>query len=328
MIQETRPIPLGSIVAEDSLYRLSGTAGKVDTTDPRHLLLLRSLERLGMQTPLLVQTSDTGELHLMEGFRRLEAARGLGWETAPCRVLPPDIPLPERLDLLLSCRWGRLQSGIVPKSRFLNLALGLGLPRKNVLSRIMPLLQLEGHEWVLRHCEAVAALPAGVLDYCELKGFSLKQCTHLSRHPGELLELVFAWRERLGLTASIVAELLEHIRDYLRAHHLTTKDFLDLPNLREVMDAPCSVQERTRRLRRLVRSLRFPLLTEVEQRMEGIRRRMGLPANVRASWDPSLEQRAVELHITLNDPQAWPATRDGLAAPSIAQGIEELLEEL
>ncbi|MCP4041834.1 MAG: hypothetical protein GY731_07725 [Gammaproteobacteria bacterium] len=300
----------------------------MNNTGSRQQLLQLSLERLGMLTPLLVYVMESGELQLMHGFNRLEACRNLGWEAAPCHLLPPQTPLTDRLELLISCHWQTLQDGIIPRVRLLHLALQMGLSREDAFTRIMPLLRFEGHERVLRRCESVAALPSEVLDFCEVKGFSLKQCVHLTRHPPELLALVFTWREQLSLTASIIEELLEQIKDYLHANNLKTGDFLNLPAIREIIADRCSLQERTRRMRQLVRTLRYPLLTEIQHRMENIRNRMDLPANVRTTWDPSLEQRAVVLHITLNNPEVWSTTQLGLASPSVAQGIDKLLEEL
>jgi hypothetical protein len=140
--------------------------------------------------------------------------------------------------------------------------------------------------------------------------------------------LVFSWRDRLSLTASVAEELLEHLKDHLRAAEATPEELARRPEVRALLEAPLGPQEKTRRLRELVRRLRFPLLTGANDRLEGIRARLGLPGNVRLSWDPTLERHAVDLRITIQDPGEWPATLEFLGSSVVERGIAEMLEEL
>lgn len=321
MNTEPQTIALADLKVADSRYRPPGRP--VDGTTNR---LTDSLRQLGQLTPLLAQRHGDGTVHLMDGFARVAAARTLGWPSLQARLLEPTLPAEERVALLAVIRSADLADSVVARAQLLQLGHELGVPHARLRDRILPLLGWEPHERVLRRCLAVAALPQEVLDFCRAKHFSFKQCVHLTHHPSALLAQVFGWRDRLTLSASILSELLEQLRDYLRSAGLRASDVADVGEIRAILDSDGTPQERTQRLRAAVRALRFPLLSATNAELATLRDALSLPATVEMRWDPTLEQRAVELHLRVRSAAEWCRTRDALAEGAIEHGIDRMLE--
>ena len=214
------------------------------------------------------------------------------------------------------------------KARFLALCLELGVPAETCREKFLPSLGLEEHDEVLRRLRRVSRLPAPVLDFAEEKRFSLKQLSRLARHPPELLELVFSWRDRLLLTASVLEEILEHASAHLRASGEAPRAVLRLPGVEETLSAPVSTSERTRRLRDLLQCLRFPILTETNRQLDEMRSALGLPAGVEVSWDNTLEEHAVRLSVTIRRREEWKRVLGTLGREEVERGISNMLDLL
>lgn len=294
--------------------------------------LAASLETLGQLTPVLLHARDDGRFDVIDGFRRARALADAGHKSVRAQVLLTSTPAARVMEATLACRLDELQGNVVGKVRFVRLARARGLSAATVVDHFLAPLDLQPHIQVLKRCEAIGALPEAVLDFCEVKSFSMKQCLHLTRHPGEVLDLVFSWGARLNLTASISEELAGTLSDLVRAADGPAAEavarFAERPDIREILDSDVSVQQRTRELRDLLTQIRMPTLTGLNQKMRAARDAMGLPGHVRVSWDPSLERREVRVNAVIKDPDAWAALVDLLGEDKLATGVAAIMEEL
>ncbi len=320
---QTVQLALDEIVVEGSRYRLQDQLGAVVDRP-----MLESINAMGLVQPIVVHEYTPGQYHLIDGNARWTAMRATGRTTIACGLLDNNTPPDELMRYFFLVHRERIMKTAVSRVRFLRLARNVGVPVDTLRDQFLPLIGFEAHQRLIRRCEAVAALPDAALAFCHEKNFSLKQCVHLTRHSTELLGLIFRWRERLALTASIVEELSEHIKDYLRAHEMTVEEFEQLPAIIEIMRTDYSPQERTKALRRTVRTMRFPLLSEAQSNMEAIKASMRLPKEVELRWDPALEQKAVELRIRLQDEEKWNSLVEAMGSGETRQGIRALLERL
>lgn len=316
-------LALSDIAAEDSRYYLPALQRLEADPD-----LSDSMRRVGQIDPLTVHETANREFHLIDGFARYASLQVSGKPEAEATVLPVETAPDDLMRYFFLVHRQRILESVTNRLRFLRLAKQSGVSVEQLRDRFLPLVEFDAHPRVWRRCEAVADLPEVVLAFCHDKRFSLKQCVHLTRHPGELLVWIFQWREHLALTASIIEELAGHIRDHLRATETAMEDFQRLPQITGVFEARLSPQERTKALRDRVRELRFPILTSTLLEMESIRRHMKLPREIELRWDPTLEQHEVELRIHLRDDGRWPQVVEALARPGVHESLGELLERL
>jgi hypothetical protein len=323
-IQYVSPDELG---IAHSRYRFLTQPGG-DFADPHQRLLTHSLKTFGVLNPLLVHQLADGSLQLVDGFKRAAYAIQTNEETVPCHVLS-HISVASVLDLLLLNRFTSVDRSPASRIRFICFALASGVPREVVTERYLPMLQFEGHEKVLQKCEKVGALPEEVLAYLEEKRFSLKQCVHITRHPSDLLEQLFLWKKDLALTASIVEELLDNIKDILRAGDGSLADFIADTQVQDILRAPSlSPNEKTKALRQLVKRMRFPILTTVNDKIETMVSDLHLPPAVNLHWDRSLEKKEVAITINVSSLDMWSDAVRTVTKESVDRQLGAILEEL
>jgi hypothetical protein len=191
-----------------------------------------------------------------------------------------------------------------------------------------PLLGLESHAAVLKKLKAIDKLPQKVLDFCDEKHFSMRQCSSLTRYPSDLLSQVFSWKDDLYLTASMAEEILTNLKDYLWGNGISLAEFIDDKEVKDLFNSSLYAQERTRRFRSLLRKRRFPILTDVNLKMDHIRKKISLPDNIKLSWDPTLEKRELRLALTIHEPEDWDNNLKVLKRGSLKQGIADMLKDL
>ncbi len=310
-----------------SRYRFLAEPGG-NLEDPQQKLLTHSLKTFGILNPLLVHRLADGSLHLVDGFKRAAHSPRTNEETFPCNVLS-HIPVASVLDLLLVNRFTSIDRSPASRIRFICFALASGVPRELVIERYLPMLQFAGHEKVLQKCEKVGALPEEVLAYLEEKRFSLKQCVHITRHPRDLLVQLFLWKKDLALTASIVEELLDNIKDTLRAHDGSLTDFIESPRVQDILRAPSlSPNEKTTALRQLVKHMRFPILTTVNDKIENMVSALHLPPSINLQWDRSLEKKEVAITINVSSLDMWSDAVLNVTKENVDAQLGAILEEL
>lgn len=321
-MQRKRLAP-ASIKAESSRYRVAALLSAAGDEDLR-----ASIAELGQIDPVTVHEVADGEYHLVDGFARCACLAMEGAAFVDANVVAAEASPESLMRYYFLAHQPRILESAAQRVRFLSLARRCGVGDETLVQHFLPMVGFEAHPRLLRRCEAVAALPEEVLQFCHEKRFSLKQCLHLTRHPAELLSWLFDWRDHLALTASIIEELAGHIGDHLRGSGTSMAEFRQRPELVELFAARMSPQERTRRLRDTVRRWRFPVLTQVQSEMESIRNAMNLPQPMELRWDPTLEQHAVELRILVRSDEQWPEIAEAIGRPETRRGVRELLEHL
>jgi hypothetical protein len=264
----------------------------------------------------------------VDGFKRAAYSKQNNLDALPCTILS-DIPLTAILELILADRFGSIDRSPATRIRFVCFALKLGAPRDVVIGRYLPMLQFESHEKVLQKCEKVGALPEAVLKFLEDKRFSLKQCVHITRHPRDLLEQLFFWKKDLSLTASIIEELLDNIKDTLRAHDMALPDFVANTHLQDILCSPSLNQnEKTKALRRLVKTMRYPILTAANDKIENMVSDLHFPPSIDVHWDTTLEKKEVAITIKVSSLDMWSHAMHNLNKDDVAARLGALLKEL
>ncbi len=324
-------IPVLKIALEDSLYRFNRPYqwGEIKLD---YAPLESAFQTLGVLQPLLVK-KVSGQYHLVDGFKRLAYLIENKISLVSCSVL-----LENELDD--DCCGASVfnialhESGLNKESRFVDKlycvisAIQSGVSREQILELFLPALGLDAHDRVLRRLESIAKLPESVLDFCGEKNFSMKQCYHLTRHPSGVVDLVFSWRQQLFLTAAVVNELCESLKDHLRAHELTIDEFRQDHEVFSLLSSNLSPQEKTKQLRQLIRLRRYPLLTKINQEMVESKAAMKLPPSANLVWDSTLENRELKMMFAVKEPEEWQEVVERLQSGEVNQGVQELFRHL
>jgi hypothetical protein len=265
--------------------------------------------------------------YVVDGFKRAKLATELNIAEIPCIIFPEETKALTIATLILQKEEAALQQSAVRKSLFLALCQKLEISNDE-LEPLLNILNIENHSRVIRQYLNVAELPHDVLSFCNEKGFSLKQCTHLSKHPRLLLKQLFQWHQQLHFTAAVIEEILNHFKDIMRVENIDLKQIEAEESFIAIMQSQSNNQQRTQALRTWLRLRRYPRLSSIQKRMDQTVNDMGLLKAVNLNWDRSLENRGLTITASITEPEQWSEICSSLAKSSTQNGINLLLEEL
>lgn len=311
-----RQHPLNTLRVDSSIF---GTA--LPKTVELTPSLVRSLKENGQLQPLLVWEKN-GELHLLDGFQRYYALHGLQVSEVTVQLLPAEFSSDQLATLLLQTHHQEINSSVMARARFLNGIVQLGITPARITENWLPELGFQAHDSLWRKLDRINSLPEMLQRFGEEKGFSLKQLHQLTRHPPELLEWILLYSDRLALTASILEQILQGLKDLT----LRQKKPLQSPELLKILANDHSPQDRTRLLREWLKEQCFPILN---QHNEKIRHHIGaldLPKIVVCQWDQTLERQELMMKIQIRNSSEWPEITKHLQHPQIENELAAILE--
>jgi len=106
------------------------------------------------------------------------------------------------------------------------------------------------------------------------------------------------------------------------------KEFIYDAEVENIIDSDLSPRDRTDRLRKLISARRYPVLSEVNERIERAVRRLDLPEGVGVSWDRTLENKGVNIAISIKGPDEWDGLMKSIDTVEIKKIIGDILDEL
>ncbi len=317
-------ISVNSILAENSRF---STAGFL-FTDTGNACAGGSFERLGILQPVILYRDAGGELHLVDGRKRIDYARRRRMNAVSAVVLEERTPVTDIITLILCDRNAEIVSSIINRILFICFARFSGAPESWILDSLCMRFGLRPHNDFLGDCSRINRLPEELKRFCHEKRLSLKHIINLTRYPEDILRQLMEWKTGLALTASTLDETASNLHDYLRANDKTLNDFISEPAVQEVMQSDLSPRDKTAGLRRLIHMKRFPVLTETNGRIQETVRRLNLPEGISVNWDTTLENRNVNLSIDINDVKKWQPLMKTLSTGKVKKAVESILEEL
>jgi ParB-like chromosome segregation protein Spo0J len=162
-----REIPLHAIDDTDRTYQLQ--------SDELQGSLVHSLAREGLRQPVVLMSAGTTH-RILDGFRRVEGARILGWATIAARVYPPMF---EREARRVAFASNVIHDGltVLEKARAIRLARRQGFSKAEVVS-MFGMSQ--------RQIERYLALPDGILEYVDGRIVTMAHARILARYLGSL----------------------------------------------------------------------------------------------------------------------------------------------
>jgi ParB/RepB/Spo0J family partition protein len=294
--QQPRPrkiIPLRSVDLEDRFF--------VITFAPDLDALRNSLARVGMMHPPLVQTAGPdGRYRVVAGYRRIRAARELGWSR-----LAVELALAEESDLELFLlgldeSLGTRTLNVVEKALALDkLRRQFDRTEKEVLSSHLPRLGLGSDPKTLALYLSLAGLEVEIQHGLAAGELSLSAAHRLTeRTPEEGLAFCRLLRQ-LRPGKNLQRELLTLLADIGRREKTTIDRLLaeeEIVTLIENADIPAP--QRTKEIRKVLMRRRYPYYSQTMERYEQLRRQFRLPPQMTLSPPPYFENRDWRLSIT------------------------------
>lgn len=255
--------------------------------------MLASIESMGQLEPVLARFHE-GRWHVVSGYKRVHALDEVGADILVLEVPGPPDPLADGL-LYLHANTHRVlddgmrlralrffQAWMSPAEMDERIAVLLGLdPRSGVWARLMDWLDLPP-SWDVLLCVGHLPLAAGPI----LAG--------LNRADQTVLEPYFA---ALKWSHSRAVQWLTFLTEAAKREDISLVKLLEQTGAPAVLTADLSPQDKLQRLFIQARTLRYPALTGLEDRFDGLRKELAGRSRWELSPSQNFETNAVELRL-------------------------------
>ncbi len=291
-------------------------------------ILVNSFDHCGVIHPVTVYKDADGRIHLIDGKLRIAYGSRKGLKCIPAVLIGTDATIETIIELILSLKQDHIEKSMIDKTGFVSFALERGAHESWVLNHLCRTLGLKTHRSFLDDCKRIFELPLELKRFCHEKGFSMKQLLNMTSYSSALLERIMSWKPDLHFSASILDELASNLNDCLRLKDQTIDEFIAEQGIGDLLSSDKNSREKTNELRQVVREVRYPVLTDVNARMDHIVKALDLPENIRVIWDRTLENKKVEIMSVFTDIKEWSDIINHMRTEEMRKTLADMLDEL
>jgi hypothetical protein len=261
--------------------------------------LKHSILNAGMVNIPIVREELSAKATIIAGFRRIGAARSLGWKSVPCRVVTRSeigdfeglmINLHENLTVRAL---NEIEKGMV-LSR-----LSTHVGTEEILSRFMPLLGMASHYPIYHlYLQIEKGLSREEKKYVATGSVALTALkAAMAVEPiSRLILLRTLHNLRFNINQQI--QFIDYMLDLSNEHHTDIVEMLREPPLADLCgQSSINRPQKAREILNYLRSRRFPALTQVEQRFKKSVSQLNLPKGVRIEPPPYFEGPEFKMEI-------------------------------
>ena len=287
-------IPLAGIDVEDATFLV--------TFLPDLKPLVASLKLVGLLEPLILREKADGTYQIVCGFKRAEALRHLAVSEAAAFVYPQgELDNLRALALTIGHNITR-PLNLIEKAQAVEKLLAFGVSEREVIDGYLPLFALQPHMSVLKQVRDLLALERGVREYLVQEDLSLTAAARLLDLGQEgqkaILPLLLALRPGENRVKEIISFLREiSLRDGVPVSSILTRE--DIGEL--LSDTQTPRPQRLEQLRRIVKQMRFPLLTAMEERFAAYKQSITLPPQISLQPLPFFEGEEFRMELRFKD---------------------------
>lgn len=319
-------VPITQIDTEDGTF----------ATTPRWIVneaLRRSIERVGLTTPLLLQRHSSGSrLRIVCGFQRQYLAGSLELKTVPALVTEEgdhrklfDLALFENLG---TREFSELEKALAVKK----LVVELGISEEEIISSYLPALGVRPDRFHYKRCRAVSRLPLEIQR--SLSILRVKIALKLARWTTEEQQFFLDLARHYRPSRSYQKRLFELLDD-LRARGIQQEEVAPLfsvwnatgcNSLHEEGRAGDAVTFR-KILERLHQS-RYPEFEKMVSRYEASLKALSFPRSVRVSPPPFFEGNSLAFEFSVQSSDQLAGVAERLEEAARRPEIEDLFDLL
>jgi hypothetical protein len=300
---------------------------KLDTnikSNKSYLALKKSIAQLDQQYPILVWAQTPNSFILIDGYKRLLIAKETQQMEISCIVLQQEILKQNIAGFILAKYYATIQNYPILKILFIELCQSMGLEKKQIIE-FFKQLELNPKDW--NNYKNIINLPLEIKEYCLEKKFSIKQCIMINNYPLDILNLVMHWQTKILLTASIFLEITENIFEFLRISNKTVLNIEKNENILAILSSENNISIKTNLLRNHLKSLRYPTLEKINEKLTKTKEKLKLPKNIKLNWDYTLEEKELQFLLKIKSKDEWNNTIQNLKSITTPAIIDKLLQE-
>ena len=257
-----------------------------------------SIRETGITTPLRVERTGDPRLRIVSGFRRFAIAQRLGLQTVPCFTA---MPLPPR-EMFLTALWenmgSRSFSDVERAIALQKLKLDFGYTEEDLIRDFLPPLGLRADRYHLERYLEIARTPEILQRGLAVGQLHLDTVLAVSSWKPEELRFLVDLITRYSLGRNRQRELVGLLQDLAVIEGKPVSAIWEESGAGSVdRDEQLSPQDRIGRTRTALRRLRFPRLTEYEDRFRSLKSALRLPSGLKLGVPPYFEGDSVSIRM-------------------------------
>lgn len=293
-MRRSKMIPLGEIDREDTTFLITF----LPDVEP----LLASLKLVGLVEPLILRKRGDGRYQIVCGFKRAEAM----WHLAIAEtqaVVYHQGELDDLQALLLTIGHNLTRRlNLVEKAHALRKLLDFGIPEREVIDRYLPLFALQSNVRILKQVIALAGLPLGLQELLVREGLSLSASIHFLQLDREAQGAILPLLEALRPGENRVKEIITFLREISLRDGVSVSSVLAGEEIGKILaDQETPRPQRIERLRKIIKTMRFPLFTEMEEKFAQYKRSLSLPPQISFHPPPFFEGEEFRMELRFKD---------------------------
>ena len=177
------------------------------------------------------------------------------------------------------------------------------MPREQVLSQGLPLLNIPATDEFLARYLAVAGLGNKGLDLLADGLLDPQTGRAISEMPDQDRDAVLDLFAALKPGVNKRRQLIELIQDIARRESVSPADILNNPEIREIITAPnLNPPQKEHKTRDSLARRRYPELTTMRERQQALLKKLGLKRNMNLKTPPGFEGLEFCMDISFSDP--------------------------
>ena len=320
--QPVEAVPLDSIDSERPLYPLS--------FEPDLGFLTASLKACGLLNPVVLRKTDFG-FRIITGYRRVLAARVLGWSDISSRIFSPKADSNETdFSLAFYDNYGTRGFNLIEASLAVNgFFEHTRYDEAHIQGTILPLLGFQPERIILQQLRELRNLIHVWKVLTIERNVALPHASLISTYDPDDQKLLYSHLAPLKLGHTTLRHCLEMMREICLREKLPLKKLLGSEPFAVLRTSErLNAVQKTENFRRLLKKRRYPQFTQVEQTYLDERRKLALPPVIQVHPPDFFEGNQLTVVFKFRSRQELQAILESLRSAGENEAMQKMLDML
>ncbi|OGQ13697.1 MAG: hypothetical protein A3B70_07910 [Deltaproteobacteria bacterium RIFCSPHIGHO2_02_FULL_40_11] len=288
--------------------------------------LKKSIERVGIVTPLTLRKSDSGKYQIISGFRRFYVAQALNLSPLPAvliedSILSIDLFNTSVEESLFNRKLNLVEVAIVIQK----LKSTFDVSKEDIFQKYFPRLGIQRSERLFQfYCE-LTLLDLGVQALMVQMDLPIHLVEEFMRYTLPEQKLLIPFLEKVHFSVSTLQDFLIWIDEISVRDDLEIEKILgDIEFQKILEDTHLTGKQKYYNLREVLKAKRYPQLTALQDRFTSLKKKLDLPLE----QPDFFENNKVQLKFSFRDKKEFESLVQKMNTALLQPELEDILKDL
>jgi ParB family chromosome partitioning protein len=319
-MERIQKIPLQAIDLSDETFSVNFM--------PDLQRLRASIKEMGLIQPIILRERHDG-YQIVSGFRRISILKEMGDPDILSRVIEEN-EMDDLQAFSISLHENLTTRGFntVEKAIALDkLVHSFQMDEKGAINKYLPLFDLETDEKILNTFLSLAQMEEKIKRYVLKEGVSRTNIRRFWTLSSEDRKSLLALISPLKLGENRLREILTLLEEISKRDQVTIKEIAAKPEIQSVLShRELTPSQRTERMRKVLMSLRYPKMFEMEGSFEKKKGNLNLPSGVTLFHSPFFEGQELKIEFQFETVEDYRSIVSSLSSLVGKRELKELIE--